>query len=275
MKEQIIDDYTYIVTTLDEVKSYVICPMLYHLRYVVKWQEKRRQFLTIDELYLLLMRDTIRYFFSRHTSLRTSNEYEMLSYFKRQWSIALRKWKVWNLADGPPLIQRAVNAIELFAKQFRIATRGYGRHRAVAANAAYDVPIGGGIKLAGTLDALLLRHYMQPEQTLQVIHIINKKACDTAIDAKITPFYKNVIDWMFGDELDSVLLYDITNPSGITNRQQVTVQGNADAIIAIRNVASSMYIDSIHSLAPKAQCNVCAYQQVCKDQTLRDLLRLK
>jgi len=242
----------------------------------------------MDELYLLLMRDTIRYFFSYHTSLRTIGEYEMLSHFKKRWDTAIKMWKVQYLSDGlgfdtlrystprrgaaQALIQRAVGAIELFVKQFKIATKGYGHYRAVAANAAYDVPIGGGIKIAGTLDALLLRHYMQDNQTLQVIHVCNKQACDTTIDAKITPFYKNVVDWMFGDKLDSMLIYDVTAPSMITNRQQVTVQGNTDAIIALRNVALSMYIDSIHSLTPKAQCGACAYQQVCKDQTLHNLL---
>jgi len=63
MKEQIVDDYKYIVTTLNEIKSYVTCPLLYYLRYVAKWKYKGRNIATLEEILLMLIRDTIRYYF--------------------------------------------------------------------------------------------------------------------------------------------------------------------------------------------------------------------
>ena len=274
MREQVIDNYKYIVTTLDEMKCYVTCPLMYYLRYVLKWKEEGRQLLTLEDLYFLLMRDTIRYYFSRHTSLRMIVVKEMLAHFKVLWYKAYKKWRVCDVPKlaSTGIIQRAVSAIELFTSSFRMTGKGYNHYRAVTSNCAYDVPIGGGVKITGIADAVLLRHYMEPEQTIQLVHICNKKLCPTEVDERLIPFYENVVQWMFGERLDSVLLFDMTVPSGTTKGRKVTEQDNKDAITIIRNIASSMYIDSIYPRAAKSQCLECAYHGVCGEHSLRDLL---
>jgi len=280
MKEQIEEHYKYIVATFDEIKSYIMCPVLYHLRHVVKWKADGKPLATSEEIYLEAMRDAIRYYFSKHTSLLEIDATDMLAYFKRRWRVAHRKYKMCGDFQEPQaksIIERAVAAVESFVKAFRITKKGYNHYRAVTANMPYEVPIGQGVKIVGTIDAVVLRNYATDEQILQVIHICSQKVCDIGVDEMHTPFYKRVTEWMFGEELNSILHYNITTPTVTSKVTKVTEPACADAVTSMRNAVLSMYVDSIYaySLGRKQQCLACAYQQPCSTKSLRSLLTLR
>jgi len=197
---------------------------------------------------------------------------EMLAYFKDKWQGMTKARRLYVYGDdvNSTIIQRAVYIVESFVRTFQILHKGYSHYRAVAANTPYDVPIGQGVKIAGTVDAVLLRNYMQDDQTLQVIHVCDKKVCDIIVDAGYTPFYKNVVAWMFDEQLNTVALYDITAPVSVGTRQEI-ISSN-DAVTALRNVAQSMYIESIYPRKSKGRCPKCAYYETCSTHSLRQLI---
>jgi hypothetical protein len=162
----------------------------------------------------------------------------------------------------------ARNAIAAFA----IGESGYANYRVVASNMAFDVYIEQGIRIVGNTDGILLRYYREPKQALQVVVLCSKNVFPIETEKALASAFSVTVERMLGEPVASVMLYDVTTPSVTDN---LASKNYETAITLIRNVAKSIYVDSLYyyQLGTNDRCKQCAYQQLCQEQSFLDLIK--